>query len=94
MARLNCVIIQGIRPVDAILGTVPPTVTTNRIHSKDEHMLADDVKSSIQLAYRQLLDSRELTPRYGQRLMIAEIAKCLSVLATDGDCDLSPVCVV
>jgi len=57
-------------------------------------MLADDVKSSIQLAYRQLLDSRELTPRYGQRLMIAEIAKCLSVLATDGDCDLPPVCVV
>ena len=56
-------------------------------------MLADDVKNSIQLAYRQLLESRELTPRYGQRLMIAEIAKCLSVLAADGDGD-PPVCVV
>ena len=56
-------------------------------------MLADDVKSSIQAAYRQLLESRELTPRHGQRLMIAEIAKCLSVLAADEECD-PPICVV
>ncbi len=56
-------------------------------------MLADDVKSEIQLVYRQLLKSRELTPRYGQRLMIAEIAKCLSLLAADAESDV-PVCVV
>lgn len=55
-------------------------------------MLADDVKSSIQSAYRQLLDSRELIPRYGQRLMIAEIAKTLSVLSTETD-EEPPICV-
>jgi ATP-dependent DNA helicase DinG len=59
-------------------------------------MLADEVKDSIQSAYRQLLESRELTPRYGQRLMIAEIAKTLSaVLGKDGDNSAEPpVCVV
>ena len=55
-------------------------------------MLADDVKDSIQSAYRQLLESRELTPRYGQRLMIAEIAKTLSSLANDDSSP--PICVV
>ena len=43
-------------------------------------MLADDIKDLIQESYRQLLTSRELTPRYGQRLMIAEIAKQLAVI--------------
>ena len=43
-------------------------------------MLADDIKDLIQENYRQLLKSRELTPRYGQRLMIAEIAKQLAVI--------------
>ena len=43
-------------------------------------MLADDIKDLIQESYRQLLKSRELTPRYGQRLMIAEIAKQLAVI--------------
>ena len=55
-------------------------------------MLADDVKDSIQSAYRQLLESRELTPRYGQRLMIAEIAKTLSSLADEDSSP--PICVV
>jgi ATP-dependent DNA helicase DinG len=55
-------------------------------------MLADDVKNAIQSSYRQLLESRELTPRYGQRLMIAEIAK---TLATLGDEESEPpICVV
>ena len=40
-------------------------------------MLSDSSKQSIQAAYRQLLSARSLTPRYGQRLMIAEIAKTL-----------------
>ena len=43
-------------------------------------MLADEIKDLIQENYRQLLKSRELTPRYGQRLMIAEIAKQLAVI--------------
>ena len=55
-------------------------------------MLAYDVKDSIQSAYRQLLESRELTPRYGQRLMIAEIAKTLSSLADEDSSP--PICVV
>lgn len=40
-------------------------------------MLPDDVKNAIQTAYRQILENKSLTPRYGQRLMIAEIAKSL-----------------
>ena len=43
-------------------------------------MLAEEIKDLIQENYRQLLKSRELTPRYGQRLMIAEIAKQLAVI--------------
>ncbi|MED5311501.1 MAG: hypothetical protein VYD17_04460, partial [Pseudomonadota bacterium] len=43
-------------------------------------MLADEIKDLIQENYRQVLKSRELTPRYGQRLMIAEIAKRLGVI--------------
>ena len=34
-------------------------------------MLAQSVKDSIQGAYRQMISAKELTPRYGQRLMIA-----------------------
>jgi ATP-dependent DNA helicase DinG len=56
-------------------------------------MLAEEVKDRIQSAYRQLLESRELTPRYGQRLMIAEIANCLAIIA-DPDAEHAPVCVV
>ncbi len=54
-------------------------------------MLADDVKESIQSAYKQLIAAKQLTPRYGQRLMIAEIAKCLSTI--DSGAEL-PVCVI
>ena len=56
-------------------------------------MLANEVKDRIQSAYRQLLESRNLTPRYGQRQMIAEIANVLAVLANDEEVD-SPLCVV
>lgn len=56
-------------------------------------MLADEIKDTIQSAYRQLLDSRELTPRYGQRQMIAEIANTLAVLAND-ERDAAPICVI
>ena len=43
-------------------------------------MLADEIKDLMQKSYRQLLKSRKLTPRYGQRLMIAEIAKQLAAV--------------
>ena len=56
-------------------------------------MLAEEVKARIQSVYRQLLKSRELTPRYGQRQMIAEIANTLGVLASDSD-QPPPVCVI
>ena len=43
-------------------------------------MLAQSVKDSMQGAYRQMISAKELTPRYGQRLMIAEIAKAFGSL--------------
>lgn len=66
-------------------------------------MLPDEVKKTIQSAYRQILESKSLTPRYGQRLMIAEIAKSLGQLEvlslTGGDEDgpeqgEGPICVI
>lgn len=41
-------------------------------------MLDDSIKQQIQEAYRQFLSSRSMKPRYGQRLMIAHIARCLA----------------
>ncbi len=41
-------------------------------------MLDDELKQTIQQAYRQLITERNLLPRHGQRVMIAEIAKSLS----------------
>lgn len=46
-------------------------------------MLDDQLKAEIQDGYRQFLNSKELKPRYGQRLMIAHIARCLSNIKTD-----------
>lgn len=40
-------------------------------------MLADALKQDIRDAYQHLVDSRGLTPRWGQRQMIAEIANAL-----------------
>lgn len=48
-------------------------------------MLPDEVKTAIQSAYRQLLESKGLTPRYGQRLMIAEIARSLGDIGAISD---------
>lgn len=56
-------------------------------------MLTDSVKERIQSVYRQLLESRDLTPRYGQRQMIAEIANTLSGIANE-DLAEAPVCVI
>ena len=45
--------------------------------------LDSELKATIQTAYRRVLDSLELTPRYGQRLMIAEIARTLGGIESD-----------
>lgn len=46
-------------------------------------MLPDDIKSAIQVGYSQFLKSKGLQPRYGQRLMIAEVAKALGAIEND-----------
>nr|WP_298416157.1 ATP-dependent DNA helicase DinG [uncultured Halomonas sp.] len=46
-------------------------------------MLDEALKEEIQGAYRQVLEGLDLTPRYGQRLMIAEIARTLSGIEAD-----------
>ncbi|MFG6666353.1 ATP-dependent DNA helicase DinG [Halomonas sp. HNIBRBA4712] len=48
-------------------------------------MLDDDLKASIQTAYRQVVENLSLTPRYGQRLMIAEIARTLGDIKVDSE---------
>ncbi|MCK5648021.1 MAG: ATP-dependent DNA helicase DinG [Gammaproteobacteria bacterium] len=40
-------------------------------------MLTDKLKTTIQDAYTRILESKEIKPRYGQRLMIADIARTL-----------------
>ncbi|WP_136064907.1 ATP-dependent DNA helicase DinG [Modicisalibacter radicis] len=46
-------------------------------------MLDEALKDEIQAAYRRVLEGLELTPRYGQRLMIAEIARTLAGIEAD-----------
>lgn len=46
-------------------------------------MLSTELKSQIQGAYSRFLEAKSLKPRYGQRLMIAEIAKVLGAIKTD-----------
>lgn len=63
-------------------------------------MLTDKTKEQIQSAYRQLLAARNLTPRYGQRQMIAEIARTLGQIDRDGEAESdedekkAPICVI
>lgn len=46
-------------------------------------MLDESLKEEIQAAYRRVLEGLDLTPRYGQRLMIAEIARTLAGIEAD-----------
>ncbi|MCO7227945.1 ATP-dependent DNA helicase DinG [Halomonas sp. CnH100-B] len=48
-------------------------------------MLNDALKNDIQQAYRNVVEKLELTPRYGQRLMIAEIARTLGDIECDSE---------
>ena len=44
-------------------------------------MFPDTLKAEIQQAYRHILAAKSLRPRYGQRLMIAEIVRALAPIA-------------
>ncbi len=55
-------------------------------------MLTDELKKTIQTAYSTLLESKALKARYGQRLMIADVAKTLT--SRQSSQDEAPVCVV
>ena len=47
-------------------------------------MLKDQHKKAIQAAYTQFLNGRELKARYGQKLMVAAIARTLGAIEQDG----------
>jgi ATP-dependent DNA helicase DinG len=46
-------------------------------------MLSQKSKDEIQALYRKLVEKMKLTPRMGQRVMIAEIAKSLGAIVED-----------
>jgi len=46
-------------------------------------MLNEEIKQSIQTAYSTFLERKSLQARYGQRLMIAEVAKALASHSSD-----------
>ena len=52
----------------------------------------DSIKEQIQTTYRELIKSRSLTPRYGQRQMIAQITNELSK-SENSESD-APICVI
>ena len=48
-------------------------------------MISTELKTTIQGAYTRFLEAKSLKPRYGQRLMIAEVAKVLGDIDTDDE---------
>ena len=48
-------------------------------------MLTEDIKDDIRVAYGALMESKDLSPRWGQRQMIAEIANTLSRIPAPGE---------
>lgn len=48
-------------------------------------MLSEACKKKIQGAYSEFLENRQLKARFGQKLMIAEIAKTLGAIELDGE---------
>lgn len=59
--------------------------------------LPEDVKQRIQHSYSQFLQAKQLTPRHGQKLMIAAIARTLGNIELDQAgqrCNDSGVCVI
>ena len=47
-------------------------------------MLSEELKERIREAYAAIVESKSLTPRWGQRQMIAEIANTLARLPAAG----------
>ena len=56
-------------------------------------MLSEELKQSIRDAYARLIEAKSLSPRWGQRQMIAEIANTLARIDA-GDPALTPHCVI
>ena len=48
-------------------------------------MLSSELKSQIQGAHSRFLEAKGLKARYGQRLMIAEVAKVLGAIKTNDE---------
>ncbi|BBB29571.1 ATP-dependent DNA helicase DinG [Neptunomonas japonica] len=46
-------------------------------------MLSDALKNSIQASYRRFLADHEMKPRYGQKMMIAHVARTLGAIEVD-----------
>ncbi len=59
-------------------------------------MLTEELKDDIRGAYNALMESKQLTPRWGQRQMIAEIANTLARIPGpgQGEADQPAVCVI
>ena len=60
-------------------------------------MLSEELKTEIQEAYRSFLKGKNLKPRYGQRLMMAEIANSLAAIEVGLEGERlkgEPVCVL
>lgn len=59
-------------------------------------MLNEDLKAAIRDAYSAIIEGKSLTPRWGQRQMIAEIANTLARIPAPGQapCGLPAVCVI
>ena len=60
-------------------------------YAKLAPVLTDSLKKTIQTAYSKLLESKELKPRYGQKLMIADIARILGNIDKDNP-DIPNIC--
>ncbi|MEH6563271.1 MAG: hypothetical protein V7713_17770, partial [Marinobacter sp.] len=58
--------------------------------------LSDEIKQEIQQSYREVLAGKDVRARYGQRLMIAEIARYMGdITENDGQRTSPPAaCVV
>ncbi|MFL0811511.1 MAG: ATP-dependent DNA helicase DinG [Agarilytica sp.] len=48
-------------------------------------MLDKEIKTEIQQAYSHFLEAKSLSPRYGQKLMIAEIARTIGAIEHDAE---------
>ncbi len=60
-------------------------------------MLSDDIKKEIRTAYNALMEKKSLTPRWGQRQMIATIAQTLARIPRPGEdahTDKPAICIV